>query len=92
MCRYQSSLQRNHKHRRHINAALVKDFLKAGEAGHVDHWVRVLQRRMKDTKRILGRLTASQMACASAASFLPFLPNKRYGITNLGAIKRAVWP
>jgi len=36
-------------------------------------------------------LTASQMAAASAASFLPRLPLIRYGATNLGAISLTVW-
>lgn len=44
------------------------------------------------TKRILGRVTASQMAAASAASFLPRWPLIRYGLTNLGAINLTVWP
>ena len=35
------------------------------------------------TKRMLGRLTTSQIASASLPSFLPFL---RYGATNRGAI------
>jgi len=42
------------------------------------------------TKRIAGRCTASQMAAASAASFLPRTPLMRYGATNFGAIRRAV--
>ena len=41
------------------------------------------------TKRIEGRLTASQIAAASLPSFLPLL---RYGTTNLGAISFTVWP
>ena len=41
---------------------------------------------------MFGRCTASQIACASAASFLPRLPLMRYGATNLGAISRTVWP
>lgn len=41
---------------------------------------------------MLGRVTASQMAAASAASFLPRLPLIRYGATNLGAINFTVWP
>ena len=41
---------------------------------------------------MLGRVTASQMAAASAASFLPRLPLIRYGATNLGAINLTVWP
>ena len=32
-----------------------------------------LRRALPDTKRIVGRVTASQMAWASAASFLPRL-------------------
>ena len=44
------------------------------------------------TKRMFGRCIASQIAAASAASFLPRLPVIRYGVTNLGAISRTVWP
>jgi len=44
------------------------------------------------TKRMFGRVTASQIAAASAASFLPRLPDRRYGATNFGAIRRTVWP
>jgi hypothetical protein len=39
---------------------------------------------LSGTKRMCGRCTASQMAAASAASFLPRLPLMRYGVTNLG--------
>ena len=39
-----------------------------------------------------GWVAASQRAAASAASFLPPLRNSRSGTTNLGAIRRAVWP
>ena len=35
---------------------------------------------------------ALQIAAASAASFLPRAPVIRYGVTNLGAIRRTVWP
>ncbi len=41
---------------------------------------------------MLGRVTASQMAPASAASFLPRWPERRQGVTSLGAIRRTVWP
>jgi hypothetical protein len=41
------------------------------------------------TKRMLGRDTASQIASASAASFLLAFT---YGLTNWGAIKRTVCP
>src|SRR4029453_16214521 len=41
---------------------------------------------------MLGRCTASQMAAASAASFLPRLPLMRYGVTSLGVISLTVWP
>jgi phage/plasmid-like protein (TIGR03299 family) len=41
------------------------------------------------TKRMLGRLTASQIASASAASFLFVFT---YGFTNCGAISRTVCP
>src|SRR5450830_1982354 len=41
---------------------------------------------------MLGRVTASQTAAAFAASFLLRLPLMRYGVTNLGAIMRSVWP
>ncbi len=44
------------------------------------------------TKRMEGRCTASQIAAASAASFLPRTPLMRYGVTNFGAISRTVWP
>ena len=41
------------------------------------------------TNRMLGQLTASQIASASAAScLLPFT----YGLTNCGAIRRTAWP
>ena len=43
-------------------------------------------------KRIVGRVTASAMAAASAASFLPRLPPMRYGVTNFCAISLTVWP
>jgi hypothetical protein len=42
------------------------------------------------TKRMARRVTASQMAAAAAASFLPRLPLIRYGVTNLGAISLTV--
>jgi len=41
------------------------------------------------TKRMLGRATASQIASASAASFLLVLT---YGLTNCGAINLTSWP
>lgn len=44
------------------------------------------------TNLICGRCTASQMAAASAASFLPRLPLMRYGVTSFGATKRTVSP
>lgn len=34
----------------------------------------------------------SRMAAASAASFLPASPDMRYGVMNVGAICRTVWP
>lgn len=42
--------------------------------------------------RIEGRVTASQIAAASAASFLPRLPDRRYGVMNFGAITLPVAP
>lgn len=39
------------------------------------------------TKGMFGRCTASQIAAASAASFLPRLPLMRYSATSLGAMK-----
>src|SRR5882757_854555 len=41
------------------------------------------------TNRMLGHETASQIASASLLSFLPLF---RYGLTNLGAIRRGSWP
>jgi hypothetical protein len=41
------------------------------------------------TKRMFGRVTASQIASASLPSFLPLL---RYGATNFGAISFTVCP
>lgn len=41
------------------------------------------------TKRMLGRVTASQIASASVASFLPRL---RQALTPLGRTSRTSWP
>lgn len=41
------------------------------------------------TKRMLGRVTASQIASASFASFLPRL---RQALTPLGGTSRTSWP
>jgi len=41
---------------------------------------------------MLGRVTASQMAAASVASFLPRLPDILYGATSLGDISLTVCP
>lgn len=41
------------------------------------------------TKRMLGRITASQIASASFASFLPCL---RQALTPLGGTSRTWWP
>ena len=41
--------------------------------------------------RLFGRCTASGLAIASAASFLPRLRLTRYGATNFGAISRTLW-
>lgn len=41
------------------------------------------------TKRMLGRVTASQIASASVASFLPRL---RQALTPLGGTSRTWWP
>lgn len=41
------------------------------------------------TKRMLGRVTASQIASASFASFLPRL---RQALTPLGGTNRTWWP
>lgn len=45
--------------------------------------------QLRATKRISGRLIASQIAAASRASF--FCPFK-YGFTNGGATSRTSWP
>lgn len=41
------------------------------------------------TKRMLGRVTGSQIAAASVASFLPRL---RQALTSLGGTSRTWWP
>ncbi len=60
---------------------LVKDYLLLA---------RYRREEIKPTQR--PRVTASQMAAASAASFFPRLPPMRYGVTNFGAISLTVWP
>ena len=59
-------------------------------AGTMHKQARLLIDALHGTKRMLGRVTASAMAAASAASFLLRLPLMRRGTTNLGAIRRTV--